>query len=173
MSHSFAQLGIARQPYEPVGQVVRGARLHEEPVLALHDDVRNAPDPRGHDRPAGGERLDRAHGGPLVRRRQDEGVERSVERRDVLLVADEERLAHDAEVVRALLELRSIRPIADHAEHCVDAFVAQALERDEDVVRALHGSHASDPPDSEPIRLDAQVSPAVDAAVLFACDTLA
>ena len=49
------------------------------------------------------ERLDRADRRALVRRGQHERVERGVERRDVVLVAEEEATANDAEVVRELL----------------------------------------------------------------------
>ena len=69
---------------------------------------------------------------------------------------------HDAELVRAVLELLAVGAVADHAEHGVDAAVAEALERDQDVVRALHRRHAADPADGEPVAGDAEVAPALE-----------
>ena len=101
-----AQLGVARELGQALGHRVDVARLDEEAVDAVADDVRHAADARRDDRPARRERLDRAHRRALVRRREHERVERGVVRRDVVLVAEEEAVADDAELVRPLLERR-------------------------------------------------------------------
>ena len=146
--------------------------LDEEAVLAVAHDIRDAADARRDDRAPGGQGLDRAHGRPLVPRRQYERVEGRVERRDVLLVAEEERVADDAQLVRAILELAAVGAVADHAERRVDAAVPETLEGHQDVVRALHGRHAADPAHREPVGRDAEVTPALDAAVLLRRDAL-
>jgi hypothetical protein len=40
--------------------------------------------------------------------------------------------------VRPPLQLNAVRPVSDHAEHRVDAAVAELLERDQHVVGAFH-----------------------------------
>src|SRR5205814_2132086 len=136
-AHPRAQLRLARQSREPVGEPVDVPGLDEEAVLAVPDDVRYAADARRDDRPRAGERLDHAHRRALVRGRQDERVERGVERRDVLLVAEEQAMADDAELRRAPLDVLAVGPVADHAERRVDLVLAEALERAQHVVGAL------------------------------------
>ena len=91
-----------------------------KPSSPSRHDVGNASDPGGDDRRAGRERLDRAHGRPLVDGRQEERVEEPVVAGDVLLVPDEVRRARDPEVVRELLEALTVGTVPDHAEHRVD-----------------------------------------------------
>ena len=120
----------------------------------------------GHDGASGCERFDRADRRPLVARRQDERIERRVEGGNLFLVAEEENLAHDPELVCPALELRPVRPVTDHAEHRVDAAVAQPLERNEYVVRPLYRRHAADPTDGEPAVRDAEVAAALGTTIV-------
>ena len=57
---------------------------------------------------------------------QDEGVDRAVEAADVVLVADEEAVARDPELVRGALELLAVGAVADETERCIDAALAAA-----------------------------------------------
>src|SRR5262249_22966132 len=77
-------------PGEAVGHRIDVARLDEDPVDAVAHHIRNAADLRRDDRPAAGERFDRAHGRSLVGRGQDERVEGGVVRRDLVLIAEKE-----------------------------------------------------------------------------------
>src|SRR5919201_3386133 len=157
--------GIAREPREALGELLRRLRGHEEAVHALADDVGDAADPRRDHGAPGGQRLDHAHRSPLVARRQDERVEGAVERSDVLLVAEEERVADDPELVGAALELRAVRAVADEAERRFDAAFAQQPEALEDVVAALNRRHAAHPADGEAFVGDAQIASCLGAAV--------
>jgi hypothetical protein len=74
--------------------------------------------------------------------------------------------------VRPPLQLNAVRPVSDHAEHRVDAAVAELLERDQHVVRAFHRRHPPDPADGEPVVGDAEVAAALGTTVLFAGDAL-
>src|SRR5439155_3245616 len=96
-----------------------------------------------------------------VERGQDERVERSVEGRDVLLEAEEERLAHDAQVVRPSLDRGPLGPVTDETEAGVDAELAQAPEGEQHVLSSLHSRHPADPADDEPLGFDAEDSAAL------------
>ena len=113
-----------------------------EVVVHLLD--RHAPDAGRHHRPSARERLDRADRRALVGRRQDQRVERCVVGGDLLLVAEEEAVADDAQLVRAALDGVAIRAVADHAEHGVDAALAEGAHGEEHVVGALDAGHPSD-----------------------------
>src|SRR5438128_1292027 len=164
---------FGRKPGEPLGELVRGTRLDEEPVLTVADDVRNAAHPRGDDGRPGRQRLDHAHRRPLVARREDERVEGRVERSHVLLVAQEEGLAHDPQLVCSALEGRPIRAVADQTEGRADATLQQSLEAVQHVVGALDGGHPADPADGEPGGLDPEVAPCLRPAVRSGADALA
>ena len=72
----------------------------------------------------------------------------------------------------SLLEPHAIGAVRHHAEGRVDTALAQALERDQHVVRALDRSHASDPADREAAFGDAQIVTTLDPAVLRGRDSL-
>jgi len=116
--------GVAREATEPISEVVRRPCLDQKAVLAVAHDVRNPADPRRDHGLAGRKRLDRRNRRSLVRGRQDEDVERGEEARHLLLVAEEERLAHHSELVGAPLDLVAVRAVADEAEPRVDAALA-------------------------------------------------
>ena len=79
--------------------------------------------------------------------------------RDVLLVAEEEARARDAELVRALLEALAVVAVADEEEQRVDTALAERDERRQQVVGLLDGGHAAEPADDERLARD-PVAPA-------------
>src|SRR5439155_20712721 len=103
---------------------------------------------------------------------EDERVKGGVERPDVLLVPEEERVAHDPELVRASLEARPVGAVADQTQGRLDAALLQALEPVQDVIDALDRRHPADPADREAVRRDAEVAPRLFPAVGAAADTL-
>ncbi len=154
LTHPGPQLGIGGELGQPFDERLDVSRRHEEAVDALADDVGHAAHARRDDGAAGGERLDHDDRRSLVRRGQDERVESLVPVRDVLLVAEEEAVADDPELARALLDVVAIRPVADEQECRVDAAFAQSSDALEHVVGALDARHPPDPADHEPIRRD-------------------
>ncbi len=118
------------------------------------------------------ERLDHAHRRALVRRREDERVEGGVPVRDRVLVAEREEVARDAELVGALLQAGAVGAVADQAQRRVDAALAELLEREQHVVRALDGGHPADPADDEAVVRDAEQPPCPRAGAAVAADPL-
>ena len=155
-THLLPENGVGGQLGQALGEPLDVSHLDEEPVDAVADDVGHATDTRCDHGLARCERLDRADRRALVRGGKDERIERRVVRRDVVLVAEEEAVANDAEVVGELLESVAIRPVTDEAEDGVDPGVAQVLAREEDVLGSLHGRHAADPADDEAVGGDAE-----------------
>ena len=68
---------------------------------------------------------------------------------DVLLVAEEEAGAREAEVVRALLEALAVVAVADEEQQRVDAALAHAGEHRQEIVGPLHRRHPAEPADDE------------------------
>ena len=58
------------------------------------------------------------------------------------------------ELVRAALDGVAVRAVADHAEHGVDAALAEGAHGEEHVVGALDGGHPADPADHESVGRD-------------------
>ena len=89
LAHPPAELGIGGEPRQVVCGRIDVADGEEVAVGAVGDDIGDAADARGDDRPAGGECLDRADRRALVARGQEQGVEGVEPRPDVVLEADE------------------------------------------------------------------------------------
>ena len=120
-AHPLAQRRVARERREPLGQRLRVADRLEVAALAVPDDGARAARPGRDDRPLGRERLDRDHGRALVRRGQQERVERRVPGPDALLEADEPAAVGDAELGGERLHRGAILAVADEHEQRVDA----------------------------------------------------
>src|SRR6185312_4647796 len=101
-------LRIARELLQPVGEIAGLACFDEEAVLAVAHDIRDSADACGHDRAFGRERFDRTDRSSLAAGRQDERIECGIEGSDLLLVAEEEDLTHDPELVGPPLELNTV-----------------------------------------------------------------
>ncbi len=91
--------GLACKPRERRCKPFDVAGRDQQAVLSVGDDVRHASDPSRDHGSSRRERFDRDHGRSLVRRGEHERVEERVVRRDVPLVAGEDDVARDAELV--------------------------------------------------------------------------
>ena len=154
--------GSPGEDLEALGERVRVVRADEEAGLALVDDVWHAADLRGDDGPSCGQSLDDRHRRALARGRQHDGVADGVPRGDVLLVAEEEAGAREAEVVRALLEALAVVTVADEEQQRVDAALAHAGEHRQKIVGPLHRRHPAEPADDELPFRDAVAAPDLD-----------
>src|SRR4029079_18061442 len=98
-------------------------------------------------------------------------IHRRVPRRDVLLVAEEEAMPHQAELLCTLLERIAVGPVADEQQPGVDAALADQGEGLEEIERLLDAGHPSQPADHEPLRRDTEAAADL-LARLVAADTL-
>ena len=141
--------GSRAEQREPVGQRGRVADRLEVAALAVPDDGRRAAGAGRDDRARRRERLDRDDRRALVRRRQQEGVERRVPGADALLEADEPAAVGDAELGRERLHVGAVLAVADEHEQRVDALVQRARAACGQVERPLDRGQAAGPADDE------------------------
>ena len=120
---------------------------NEQAGLAVANDVPDAADVGATPRRAGRQRLDQRHRRALVRGGERDDVRRAVDRRNVLLHAEEVRTVGDTELAGEPLELDAQRAIPGEREVGVDPAATQLGECGEQIVDPLDLGHPSEPAD--------------------------
>ncbi len=112
---------VAEEPADRRRERLGVVWRHEQPRHAVLDDLGDAADVRGHDRPRQRHRLEDREALRLAVRRQHGHVERRGHRRDVVAAAGEDDPVGDAELARLLDQRLMAAPLADDEQPRVGA----------------------------------------------------
>ena len=110
-----AELRVGGQAADRGGELVRVARLDEEPGLAVDDELRDTADLRADDRQACGHRLQHRDRHALGGAREDEDIGAGEQLGYVPSLTEEVDAVADPEPADLGLQLGSVRPLADDA----------------------------------------------------------